>query len=119
MADINELPPPNPDDLQHVGEDGGFSPKSFQTAWLLAFFLGFLGIDRFYLEKRTTGILKFLTFGGAGIWWVVDLWLLMLKPRDRDELALRKNPKREGLLWAVTGLATAFVAVFYGLIPAG
>jgi hypothetical protein len=48
--------------------------RSLRTAWLLALFLGFTGADRFYVRKPVTGCLKLLTLGGAGIWWVIDLF---------------------------------------------
>ncbi|MFF2031532.1 TM2 domain-containing protein [Arthrobacter sp. NPDC058192] len=55
--------------------DGDLPPqRSLRTAWVLAFFLGFTGADRFYLRRPVTGILKTLTLGGAGIWWLIDLF---------------------------------------------
>jgi Predicted membrane protein len=39
----------------------------------LSFWLGFLGIDRFYAGKTGSGILKLITMGGIGIWWVMDI----------------------------------------------
>lgn len=48
--------------------------KSLRTAWWLALVLGFTGADRFYLGKPFTGALKLLTAGGAGIWWLIDLF---------------------------------------------
>ena len=55
--------------------DGELPPmRSLRTAWLLALFLGFSGADRFYLHKPVTGTLKLLTLGGAGIWWLIDLF---------------------------------------------
>jgi TM2 domain-containing membrane protein YozV len=53
------------------------SPKSWLAALLLSIFLGELGIDRFYLGKIGTGILKLITFGGFGIWWIIDIILLI------------------------------------------
>lgn len=46
------------------------------TALLLSIFVGWLGIDRFYMGLIPTGILKLLTAGGLGIWWLIDLILI-------------------------------------------
>lgn len=37
---------------------------------------GWLGADRFYKGDIGLGILKLITLGGFGVWWVVDaaLW---------------------------------------------
>jgi TM2 domain-containing membrane protein YozV len=51
------------------------SPKSWLATLLLSIFLGELGIDRFYLGKVGTGILKLITLGGFGIWWLIDIIL--------------------------------------------
>jgi hypothetical protein len=54
---------------------GVYSDKSYITAVLLSFFLGALGIDRFYTGQIGLGIGKLLTAGGCGIWALVDLIL--------------------------------------------
>jgi TM2 domain-containing membrane protein YozV/Tfp pilus assembly protein PilE len=54
---------------------GPVSPKSRTVVALLCFFLGGLGIHRFYLGKILTGILMFITLGGLGIWTLVDLFI--------------------------------------------
>jgi TM2 domain-containing membrane protein YozV len=53
--------------------------KNFLTALLLSIFLGQLGIDRFYMGYIGLGILKLLTVGGCGIWWLIDLILIATK----------------------------------------
>jgi TM2 domain-containing membrane protein YozV len=50
--------------------------KSTLTAYLLWFFLGFLGIHKFYLGKTGMGILYIFTGGLFGICLLVDLFTL-------------------------------------------
>lgn len=64
--------------------------KSKVVALILSIFLGELGIDRFYLDYIGTGILKLITCGGFGIWWLIDLIMIAtgkLKPKDGSEYA--------------------------------
>lgn len=52
------------------------SPKSRFAAFMLALFLGALGVHRFYVGKIGTGILQLITLGGLGIWAVIDMVLI-------------------------------------------
>jgi len=54
------------------------SDKSRLFALLLCGFLGFFGIHRFYVGKIGTGILMLLTGGGFGIWWIIDVILIVI-----------------------------------------
>ncbi len=46
---------------------------------LMSIFFGSLGVDRFIMGKVGTGILKLITAGGLGVWWLVDLILIASK----------------------------------------
>ena len=39
---------------------------------ILSWLLGYLGADRFYQGQVGWGVLKLITFGAGGIWWLVD-----------------------------------------------
>ncbi|KAJ3201712.1 hypothetical protein HDU67_001109 [Dinochytrium kinnereticum] len=52
------------------------SERSYLITLILSGFFGTLGIDRFYLGYVFLGLLKLLTAGGFGIWWVVDFILI-------------------------------------------
>ena len=64
--------------------------KSKLTTILLCFFLGSLGIHRFYLGYTLIGVIQLLTFGGLLIWVIVDLIRLIigsLKDYEDNDLA--------------------------------
>jgi TM2 domain-containing membrane protein YozV len=73
---------------------GVFSKRDWLVALLLSVFLGVLGVDRFYLGKVGTGILKLLanlgTFFTLGlIWVVIDIILIATKKlTDKEGLKL-------------------------------
>ena len=54
------------------------SDKSRLVAALLCFFLGYLGVHRFYAGKVGTGILWLLTGGIAGIGTLVDFIMILV-----------------------------------------
>ena len=74
-------------DKVNVGEK---KIKSKLTAILLCFFLGGLGIHRFYLGYTLIGFIQLLTFGGFLIWVIIDFIRIiidLLKDSEGNELA--------------------------------
>ena len=64
---------------------GVFSNRDWLVALVLSVIVGTLGVDRFYLGKIGTGILKLITFGGLGVWTIIDIILIAVKKLDDKE----------------------------------
>lgn len=65
--------------------------KTWLVALLLCFFLGMLGAHRFYVGKVGTAILQIVTFGGLGIWVLIDLIMILVgKFSDKQGQALAR-----------------------------
>jgi TM2 domain-containing membrane protein YozV len=99
MSDNNagSTPPPAPpvgfstpgsDPHKPIYVTQGRSDKSLLIATILSalfFVTGLGGLHRFYVGKIGTGILMLITFGGLGIWALIDLIVLITGNfRDRD-----------------------------------
>jgi len=66
--------------------------KDWLVALLLSILVGTLGVDRFYLGYIGLGIVKLLTAGGCGIWWIVDIILIATnKMTDAQGRPLRQR----------------------------
>ncbi|WP_437673738.1 TM2 domain-containing protein [Sorangium sp. So ce131] len=68
----------------------GYPTKSQSTLFLLSYFLGTLGADRFYLGQTGLGLAKLFTCGGLGIWSLIDMLMIgMGRFRDAEGNSLR------------------------------
>ena len=93
--------------------------RSFLLTWLFALFLGALGVDRFYLGKIGTGILKLVTFGGLGIWVLVDLIIVLAGgTRDKQGRPLEGYEKLRLVAWIVTA-AIIVLSIVIGAVSGG
>ena len=68
-------------------------PKSKLWAFWLSFLAGNFGLDWFYLSAGNivyiiAGIVKIITFGGFGIWWLLD-WIRVLTDSFPDGLGMQ------------------------------
>lgn len=84
----------------------GVVQKKWLTAFMLSLFLGVVGADRFYLGKSGTAVLKLITFGGLGIWALIDFIMIATKSMSGVEWVQEgKDDKRTA--WIV--FAVVFV----------
>jgi len=66
------------------------SNKSWTVTTLLAIFLGYLGIHRFYVGKIGTGLIWIFTAGIFGLGWIIDIILILTQNfTDKDEKIIR------------------------------
>jgi len=66
--------------------------RNWLATLLLAFFLGYLGIHRFYTGHTMIGVVQLLTGGGCGVWALVDLIMILVGNfRDADGNPLNRT----------------------------
>lgn len=58
---------------------GGKKQLSWVLTLVLSILFGQIGVDRFMMGQVGLGILKLVTAGGCGIWWIIDVVLIATK----------------------------------------
>ena len=61
-----------------VNKEENNEQKEWLVTLLLSFFLGVLGIHRFYTGHTKTGVAQLLTLGGCGIWAFIDFIIILV-----------------------------------------
>ncbi len=90
--------------------------KSWIATVLLCQFLGTLGVHRFYTGRIITGILQLLTFGGFGIWVLVDLIMIITGDfKDSYNRPLDQQPVMGG---SRNWMTATFLCLFLGWLGA-
>lgn len=59
--------------------------KSPIVAFIISFFFGWLGIDRFMIGQTGLGVAKLLTGGGFGLWALID-WFVIIGATKKTNL---------------------------------
>ena len=62
--------------------------KDTTISIILSIIVGSWGIDRIYIGDVGLGIIKLLTCGGCGIWWLIDLFLIMDATKRKNLLQI-------------------------------
>ena len=70
--------------------------KENQNKWLitlvLCWLVGVFGVHRFYTGHTMIGILQLITFGGCGIWTIIDLIIILMgNYKDADGNPIKNN----------------------------
>lgn len=100
----------------HAGHLVPEGSKSYVATVLLSFFFGIFGADRFYLGKTQSAIVKLVTLGGFGYWWLIDLGITLFGgQRDQWGLRLAGYDKHKKTVWLAIG-AFFGISVAYSLL---
>jgi TM2 domain-containing membrane protein YozV len=93
--------------------------RHFLAVFFLSFMWGVFGADRFYLGKYWTGLLKLLTFGGFGIWAIIDLTMVMsgsMRDKQGNEmLEYARYKKFANMTTLIFGLVVIALIVITGI----
>lgn len=92
------------------------SSRDYMVSAMLSVFLGWLGVDRFYLGYTWQGVVKLLTFGGLGIWALYDqIMILTGSMPDTEGKPLRDFARSKKNAWLIAAILWCVNMVGNGL----
>lgn len=74
-----EAPSAAPAPVATATPASGKRQVNWTVTLILSILFGSLGVDRFIMGQVGLGILKLITAGGCGIWWLIDVILIAMK----------------------------------------
>lgn len=95
--------------------NSGKHAKNYVKTMIFTTMFGYFGVDRFYLGKIGTGILKLLTLGGFGLWVLIDFIITLVggaREKGRPELELEDTEKYKPFFVKLTLVLVAIYAFF-------
>ena len=96
LARIKSMIPELSDQQLQMIMSGNY--KDPTTMLIISVLLGGLGVDRFMLGETGLGVLKLVTGGGLGIWWLVDLFSIENRTKTYNMKQFEEAVKNSQLL---------------------
>jgi hypothetical protein len=94
-----ESSPPTSPHVEAIPNKETSDPKTFWIAFTLCLFFGVFGAHRFYFGKKSAWLML-VTFGFCGIWWLIDL-ILLLANQFKDRKGIKVINPKPAVTWPV------------------